>query len=89
MENYNFTTEEVEQHIKGMRDVKEVIYKIINNLYEHLNPIQPISLNVVMKRQTDHLTFMLTIQDIVEYGTDLSEFETAITDGNNWLQNNS
>jgi len=89
MENYNFTTEEIEEHLKGMRDVKDVVYKIINDLYEHTNPIQPISLNTIMKRQTDHLAFMLTIPDITEYGIDLSEFQTAIDDGINWLKNNT
>lgn len=90
MENYNFTQDQIQEHLKGMSDVKGVIYKIISGSYEHLDTINPEPLATVMSRQINHLIFMLnTIQDINNSGADLSVFETAITDGKNWINNNN
>ena len=89
MKNYNFTQDQIQEHLKGMTDVKDVIYKIIAGLYEHLDTINPEPLTTIMNRQINHLIFMLnTVQDINDSAADLSSFETAITDGKNWIQNN-
>lgn len=89
MENYNFTQNQIQEYLKGMADVKDVIYKIISGMYERLDTINPEPLTTIMNRQINHLIFMLnTVQDLNDSGADLSSFETAITDGKNWIQNN-
>jgi hypothetical protein len=89
MENYNFTQNQIQEHLKGMSDVKDVIYKIISGSYEHLDTINSEPLTTIMNRQINHLIFILnTIQDINNSGADLSIFEIAITDGKNWIENN-
>lgn len=88
MQNYNFTQQEVENHLSGMADVKDLICKIIDGTFPPPDRIDPEPVSDVMKRQIGHLNVMLGIRDIVDSGADLTVFTDAIAAGNQWLQNN-
>lgn len=88
MQNYNFTQQEVENHLNGMADVKDLIYKIIDGTFPLPDRINPEPVSGIMKRQIEHLNIMLGIGDIVDSGADLTSFTNAIAAGNQWLQNN-
>lgn len=85
MPEYN--EQNIQQHLNGMTDVADVVYRIINEEYFR-DFITPESLTVVMKRQIDHLNLMLGMEHIQTSGVDLQYFEQAKNDGNVWINNN-
>lgn len=87
MSEYEYTQQDTQVHINGMKDVSDLVYQLISGEYI-INRLNTDTLAVVMKRQIDHLNLMLGMDHIQNSGADLTYFEKARDDGNAWLQNN-
>ena len=83
-----YTQQDTQVHINGMKDVSDLVYQLISGEYI-VNPLSPDIPAVVMKRQTDHLNLMLGMDHIQNSGADLTYFEKARDDGTAWINNNS
>lgn len=83
-----YTQQDTQVHINGMKDVSDLVYQLISGEYI-VNPLSPDTPAVVMKRQTDHLNLMLGMDHIQNSGADLTYFEKARDDGTAWINNNS
>jgi len=88
MENYEYTQEDTQAHLKGLKNVSDVIYQIINGQFVVGN-IETDSLTKTMKRQTDHVSLMLGKEHIRNSGADLTSFQKALDDGLAWISTNS
>ena len=88
MENYEYTQEDIQAHLKGLKNVSDVIYQIINGEFLVEN-IQTGYLTKTMKRQTDHVSLMLGKEHIQNSGADLTSFQKALDDGLAWISGNS
>lgn len=87
MSEYEYTQQDTQAHLNGMKDVSDLVYQLISGEYI-INRLNVDTLAVVMKRQIDHLNLMLGMDHIQNSGADLTYFEKARDDGNAWLQNN-
>ena len=88
MEEYQYTQEDTQAHLNGLKDVSDLVYGIINGEYIRGSVLSE-SLTVVMKRQTDHISLMLGKEHIQNSGADLSYFQNALGDGLAWASANS
>ncbi len=88
MSEYEYTQQDTQAHLSGLKDVSDLVYKIINAEYI-TGSVFSESLTVVMKRQTDHISIMLGKEHIQNSGADLSYFENALSDGLAWASANS
>ena len=83
-----YTQEDTQTHLKGLEDVSDVIYQIING-QSVVGNIETDSLTKTMKRQTDHVSLMLGKEHIQNSGADLTSFQKALDDGLAWISGNS
>lgn len=88
MEDYQYTQEDAQAHLKGLKNISDLVYEIINGNCV-AGSIVSESLRTIMKRQTDHISLMLDKEHIQNSGVDLSYFQNALSDGLAWMSANS
>ncbi len=83
-----YTQEDTQAHLKGLENVSDVIYQIINGEFVVGN-MESQSLTKTIKRQTDHISLMLDKEHIQNSGADLTSFQKALDDGLAWISANA